>query len=458
MALATSVGLALGTGTIKTEGGNVIISAGETGSVFVRKGSSIAPIIKDLFDTVSTSELSTVTASVDVAIGSFRDEFGDASLAQNQRHNATAVLLSTMSSQIVQRHNATAVLLSTMSSQIVSAASQIAALQSQAITTNQKLDRVAVCNAKNLVLDSATNTCVSPSLSAVATSQPCTNATLGAMRFNATSMDLSYCERTAPTNFSYRSVSASPPPPPNALRGDGTAASPYSRGADQLANCKAYRLAVPEAPTGVYWVRYANGNILRTFCEMDTAGGGWNLILVLGHGNNQYGGTTSPFIHDLNPQNPVPTSPYSRDWRNRINPARGGMFLLKRRNGDWVRFVQTYTWCGWNNRGGCHGVSSHLQFTRGQLFDSAGRGPLRERNGRNRLMERFNGCAYDGNCGSGNGDGVGFGSGPSWSHGPGTYGDVYGAGYNGRGRGGSSMYWGTGSEDGSLPYAYYWRP
>ena len=46
MALATSVGLALGTGTIKTEGGNVIISTGETGSVFVRKGSSIAPIIK----------------------------------------------------------------------------------------------------------------------------------------------------------------------------------------------------------------------------------------------------------------------------------------------------------------------------------------------------------------------------------------------------------------------------
>ena len=60
--------------------------------------------------------------------------------------------------------------------------------------------------------------------------------------------------------------------------------------------------------------------------------------------------------------------------------------------------------------------------------------------------------------GTGGGDGVGFGSGPSWSHGAGNYGDVYGAGYNGRGNGGSSMYWGTNSEDGSLPYAYYWRP
>jgi len=338
------------------------------------------------------------------------------------------------------------------------------------VSTTTKLDKVAhganvtqtlvgkitECNSVGLIYDTESQACMSTSLAATINKVKCSKGNLGVIRANSTTGGLESCVYKNKT-YEFNALGAS-------VSDCDLIGSPITTSTGPLGSCKAYRDASPKgnpscAPSGKYKVKHENGDVSTVYCEMTLANGGWQLVLSLTHGNNQYGGTTSPFIHDLNANNPTLTGKYSRDWRKRIDPAKGHEWLLRRQNKDWVRFEQTYDWCGWNNRGSCHGVSSHLQFTRGKLFDMNGKGPLREKNGRNRLMERFNGCAYDGNCGSGNGDGVGFGSGPSWSHGAGNYGDVYGAGYNNRGAGGSSMYWGSNSEQqNSLPYNYFWRP
>jgi hypothetical protein len=138
------------------------------------------------------------------------------------------------------------------------------------------------------------------------------------------------------------------------------------------------------------------------------------LILTLSSGRDQYTGSQNPFITALNTGSPSPLTPYSRDMRNILAPNTDSEFLLQRKNGDWVRFEEEYSWCRWDNTGECHGATSHIQFTKGTLYDSDGNavkegGSQHAGSG----MHRFNGCMYVGCCAAGSGDAVGFGSGES---------------------------------------------
>jgi hypothetical protein len=182
----------------------------------------------------------------------------------------------------------------------------------------------------------------------------------------------------------------------------------------------------------------------KVYCDMVTDGGGWMLLLTHLDGRSQYSGSTSPFAHDKNPSAPSLTSAYSRDWAAHLLPDAGDEFLLKSSTAnDWVRFEMTTTWCGWNNKGSCHGSSSHLQFAHGQLFDSS-----------NNIVPGaiyFNGCARDGGCHASGSDGVGFGT--TAGH---TYfeGKCYGACWN---HSYAGFYWGTKTEQAG-PMTYWYRP
>ena len=150
---------------------------------------------------------------------------------------------------------------------------------------------------------------------------------------------------------------------------------------------------------------------LPLYCDMTTDGGGWTLVLTHTRTAEQYPGITeSPLVHDLNVDTPSKETPYSRDWSQLSNsqgspliaPASGSEWMLYNSAIDeWVRFEQTHTWCGWNTGADCHGASSHLQFTHGQLYDM---------NGNTLAATYFNGCARDGGCSSTGSDLIGFGN------------------------------------------------
>merc|ERR1739848_744564 len=86
--------------------------------------------------------------------------------------------------------------------------------------------------------------------------------------------------------------------------------------------------------------KYTLTSGFEVFCRMDIAGGGWQLLLTQTHAMTQYSGSTSPLIKDLNPNNPNPSNPYSRNWNGKITPNGNDEFLLtSSADDDWVRFV-----------------------------------------------------------------------------------------------------------------------
>jgi len=191
------------------------------------------------------------------------------------------------------------------------------------------------------------------------------------------------------------------------------------------------------------------------YCEMDTDGGGWMLLLSQTDAHSQYSGTVNPLSQDLNTGSPSVTGAYSRNWDGIITPVSGAEFLLKRgTSGDWVRFVQSGTWCGWSNTKDCGTGSagsgsdtSHPFFTNGQTYSSSGSAYSG--------YTYFNGCALGGGCGSSGTDGIGFG-------------DLQGhlrANHGDRGFGGTAwpggFRWDQDSIDSSstyLPYLYFYKP
>jgi hypothetical protein len=145
---------------------------------------------------------------------------------------------------------------------------------------------------------------------------------------------------------------------------------------------------------------YTLSSGLTVFCDMTTAGGGWQLLLTQTHAMNQYGGSVSPFVVDLNTQFPDPLKPYSRNWIGKIKPQVLDEFLLtSKADNDWVRFV-TAKFCAWKTQK-CGSASSHLQIASGQTYNSKGESLSG--------YIYFNGCAQDGGCNAQGTDGVGFG-------------------------------------------------
>ena len=85
---------------------------------------------------------------------------------------------------------------------------------------------------------------------------------------------------------------------------------------------------------------YTLASGIKVYCDMTTAGGGWQLLLTQTHAMKQYDGTESPFVIDLNPQIPSPTSQYSRNWAQLLKPKVLDEFLLiSTADNDYVRFV-----------------------------------------------------------------------------------------------------------------------
>jgi hypothetical protein len=188
---------------------------------------------------------------------------------------------------------------------------------------------------------------------------------------------------------------------------------------------------------------YQLNNGINVYCDMTTSGGGWMLLLTQLDGRNQYEGSVSPFVHSVAETYPSPKSAYSRNWKF-FTPQKGNQFMLKNNAmpGRFIRFEQGTTWCGWDNKGGCHGSSSHLQFAHGTTYDETGK---------DLGIPYFNGCARDGGCHASGSDGVGFGT--TAGH---TYfeGKCYGACWN---HSYAGFYWGTKTEQAG-PMTYWYRP
>ena len=79
-------------------------------------------------------------------------------------------------------------------------------------------------------------------------------------------------------------------------------------------------------------------------------GGGWQLLLTLTEAQQQYAGSVSPFLNDLNATKPSVTNPYSRDWTGIVDPTSGDQILIQNAVGEYVKFIVT-EWCGWDDFG-----------------------------------------------------------------------------------------------------------
>lgn len=141
-------------------------------------------------------------------------------------------------------------------------------------------------------------------------------------------------------------------------------------------DCKDLLKKVAGTVTGMYWIDpdgQGGQSPLPAYCDMDSGGGGWTLLLTLTHPRDQYGGSVHPLATNLNVGSPDPAKAYSRDWRPLIKPVKNSEFLIKHGGtGQWVRFVVN-SFCGFDSTAtapctGCHGT-----YASGCVFDWTGK-------------------------------------------------------------------------------------
>jgi hypothetical protein len=257
----------------------------------------------------------------------------------------------------------------------------------------------------------------------------CTSELEGAIRWNGSTFE--GCTPSGWTSIGAQSL--------------GTASNP-------ALDCQDLHEAEPTKGTNVYWIDpdgAGTGAPFQAYCDMTTSGGGWTLLLTLTHQRDQYAGSVSPFTQNLNVTAPSPSSAYSRNWTGTFSPLPGHELLLKRADGQFVRFVQGAAFCGWGNTAVCNGVdpSGHVAHTQGQLFDAAGASIDR--------IAYFGTCAIAGSCGSTGVDGPGFSDFSGWPQG-GAGSRAYGAGWSGSV---GEFYWGTTGVpvNAQAPMTYWYR-
>ena len=200
-------------------------------------------------------------------------------------------------------------------------------------------------------------------------------------------------------------------------------------------------LAKGQTSSGVYKVNFGGSDAFPAYCDQDSNGGGWTLLLTVTDPTNNLPGDVgvSPFETPLNPDAPSLSTPYARVWNNAgvgLQPVVGDQVLLRRSsNGDWVRFV-VGKWCGGAD---WHGYQTAACGSNGHDLLGLAHGELYAKNGN--LIGggyNFHSCSHVGGCGSSGrgGDGVGFSTHGSWLHGANN---AYGGAY--AGSGGADLFW-----------------
>jgi hypothetical protein len=227
---------------------------------------------------------------------------------------------------------------------------------------------------------------------------------------------------------------------------------------DVEGTCKE-KLAAGATTSDVYTVKLpatsawdnAEKELQDVYCDMETNGGGWMLLLNQIHPDNDFTGSVVPFKQNVNEASPSTTSTYARDWSAsqtslKVNVG-DQIMIMDNTLGDWAQMTVA-EWCtdqSWFNdaTSACGGVGGHPGYANGDILTNDGT----TETGRN-----FHGCSNVGGCADGGADAVGFSTHSQWSDGPsGCYGGCYDH------NGGAEFFWKGTSRGHAGPFSVWYR-
>ena len=134
--------------------------------------------------------------------------------------------------------------------------------------------------------------------------------------------------------------------------------------------------------SGVYTADFGTGRSFPVYCDMESSGGGWTLLLT----QTEVGikdtspGSVVPFRQSVNADAPSTTAMYARDWSDTLEhgvgllPAAGDEFMIRRVSDGDVVTLELDQWCAgpdWLNVdpsvGAPCGGNGHPRYGTGQL-------------------------------------------------------------------------------------------